>query len=132
MIFPAKHISVSINRSPKDVYDFAANPENLTKWAAGLANAALSRSGDWWVTMSSMGEVKVKFVHGNVYGVMDHDVVLPSGDINHNPFRVVKNGDGSEVIFTLYRTPQMTDAEFDRDAEMVGKDLLKLKTILET
>lgn len=131
MTFPAKQISVSINRPPQDVYDFAGNPENLTAWAAGLANAALSKSGDWWVTMSPMGEVKVKFAPENIYGVMDHDVVFPSGEINHNPFRVVKNASGSEVIFTLYHTPQMTEAAFDRDAAMVEKDLLKLKEILE-
>jgi uncharacterized membrane protein len=37
MTFMAKHISVSINRPAGQVYEFASNPENLPKWAAGLS-----------------------------------------------------------------------------------------------
>jgi hypothetical protein len=37
MTFAAKHIGGSINRSAAHVYDFASNPENLPKWAAGLS-----------------------------------------------------------------------------------------------
>jgi len=32
MTFTAKHISVSINRSAGQVYEFASNPENFPKW----------------------------------------------------------------------------------------------------
>ena len=39
MTFMAKHISVSINRSAAQVYEFASNPENLPKWAAGLSGS---------------------------------------------------------------------------------------------
>jgi hypothetical protein len=33
MTFIAKHISVSIDLSAAQVYEFASNPENLPKWA---------------------------------------------------------------------------------------------------
>jgi hypothetical protein len=36
MPFIAKHISVSIDLSAAQVYEFASNPENLPKWAGGL------------------------------------------------------------------------------------------------
>jgi uncharacterized membrane protein len=39
MTFMAKHISVSINRSAAQVYEFASNPENLPKWAGGLSGS---------------------------------------------------------------------------------------------
>jgi uncharacterized membrane protein len=32
MTFRSQHISVSINRPADQVYEFAANPENLPKW----------------------------------------------------------------------------------------------------
>ena len=35
-----RHISVTIDRTPRDVYDYASNPMNLPKWAAGLARLA--------------------------------------------------------------------------------------------
>lgn len=131
MTFPAKQISVSINRPVSDVYQFAANPENLPKWAAGLAQSSLRRFGDSWIAESPMGQVTIKFAPENQLGVMDHEVMLPSGEVNHNPFRVVRNGNGSEVIFTLYHLPRLSEANFKKDAEMVEKDLRKLKLLLE-
>jgi uncharacterized protein YndB with AHSA1/START domain len=131
MTYPAKNVSVSINRAPQDVYKYAANPENLPKWAAGLAGAEVKRVGNDWIMESPMGKVMVKFAPENSFGVLDHDVTLPSGEINHNPFRVVKNHEGSEIIFTVYRLPRMTDPEFEKDTKSVEKDLLKLKSILE-
>lgn len=62
---------------------------------------------------------------------MDHDVTLPWGEVNHNPFRVMRNADGSEVVFTLFRLPRMSDADFDKDARLIETDLLTLKTLLE-
>jgi hypothetical protein len=45
--------------------------------------------------------------------------------------RVFPNNDGSEVVFTLYRRPEMTDQNFVEDAESVERDLKKLKSLLE-
>ena len=41
------------------------------------------------------------------------------------------NGTGSEVMLGLFRQPEMDDAEFARDAELMQKDLLTLKAFLE-
>lgn len=128
---PARHISVSINRSPADIYNFASNPENLPKWAAGLSGASIIRSGDHWICESPMGRVKVKFAEKNPFGVMDHEVTLPSGEVNHNPFRVLSNESGGEVVFTLYRLPRMNDSDFEHDAFLIQKDLETLKRLLE-
>lgn len=128
---PARHISVSINCPVNAAYDFAANPENLPQWAAGLSQSALVKSGDEWLAESPMGQVTIRFAAPNPYGVLDHDVILPSGEINHNPLRIVQNGQGSEIIFTLYHLPRMSDAEFEQDARMVEQDLLRLKAVLE-
>ncbi|WP_374074390.1 SRPBCC family protein [Bdellovibrio bacteriovorus] len=131
MTFPARHISVSINHPSSEVYEFTSNPENLPKWAEGLSGGSVIKSGDFWVSESPMGKVKIKFAEKNNLGVLDHDVTLPSGETNHNPFRVLKNGDGSEVVFTLYRLPKVTDQDFEKDAKQVEKDLKKLKSLLE-
>jgi hypothetical protein len=45
--------------------------------------------------------------------------------------RVFPNNAGSELVFTLYRRPDMSDQEFAADAKAVEKDLAKLKTLLE-
>lgn len=131
MTYQAKQISVSIACKPSEVYEFISNPENLPRWAEGLSQSKLEKEGEYWVTDSPMGKVKVKFCDKNKFGVVDHDVVLPSGEVNYNPLRVVANADGSEVIFTLYRFPRMSDEDFMRDSSFVENDLKKLKLILE-
>lgn len=132
MTFPeTKHVSVSIERPPAEVYAFAGDARQLPRWAAGLANSAAVRAGDAWVMESPMGKVKVEFAPANPFGVLDHDVTLPSGEVVHNPLRVVRNGDGSEVVFTLFHRPGMTDGEFAADVEAIRRDLMTLKTLLE-
>ena len=75
--------------------------------------------------------MKVKFAEENRFGVLDHEVTLPSGVKVYDPMRVFPNNDGSELVFSLYRRPDVSDQEFADDAESVEKDLAKLKTLLE-
>ena len=130
MTFMAKHVSVSINRSVSQVYDFASNPENLPEWAAGLSGS-IRKVNEEWIAESPMGTVKVKFAEKNKFGVLDHEVTLPSGVKVYNPMRVFPNNDGSELVFTVYRRLDVSDQEFAQDAKSVEKDLAKLKTLLE-
>jgi hypothetical protein len=126
----AKHISISINRSAAQVYEFASNLENLPKWAAGLSGS-IKRVNEDWVAEAPMGSVKVKFAEENQFGVLDHRVTLPTGITVYNPMRVFPNNDGSELVFTLYRRPDVSDQEFAEDAKSVEQDLAKLKTLVE-
>jgi hypothetical protein len=130
MTFMAKQISISINRSAAQVYEFTSNPENLPKWAAGLSGS-IKKVDEDWIAEAPMGTVKVKFAEKNQFGVLDHDVTLPSGVKVYNPMRVFPNNHGSELVFTLYRRPDVSDQEFAEDAKSVEKDLAKLKTLLE-
>lgn len=129
-MFKSVHISVSIDRPADTVYEFTSNPENLPKWAAGLGESIKNVDGDW-IAESPMGRIKVKFADKNKFGVLDHDVTLPSGVKFYNPMRVFPNNDGSEIIFTLYQQPDVTDQLFSEDAEAVTGDLKKLKILLE-
>lgn len=125
------HVSVYIARGQDDVYEFASNPINLPQWAAGLARSEVNKEGDEWVVEAPFGRVRIRFAERNSLGVMDHDVRLESGVTVHNPMRVVPNGEGSELIFTLIRQPGMTDEKFAEDKAAVEKDLRTLKDLLE-
>jgi hypothetical protein len=125
-----RNITVSIRRSPEDVYAFVVNGENIPRWAAGLGKD-IRREGDEWIAEGPIGKVRVRFVAQNELGVADHDVVLETGVTVRNPIRVLANGDGSSVIFTLMRLPGVTEEKFEKDAQAVERDLATLKTILE-
>lgn len=128
--FKSQHISVSINCPADQVYEFTSNPENLPKWAAGLSGSIKNVNGDW-IAESSMGRVKARFADKNRFGILDHEVTLSSGEKVFNPMRVFPNNDGSELIFTLYHRPDMSDQMFADDAKLVKRDLEKLKSLLE-
>lgn len=126
----SRHVSQVIAAPPTLVYAFASDPDNLPRWAAGLAEAEVVRSGDALVVTSPMGQVTVRFVPRNDLGVLDHDVTLPSGTTVTNPMRVLSHPSGSEVVFTV-RQIEMDDEEFDRDVGMVEADLDRLRRIME-
>ena len=129
-VMSTRTVSVSISASPKRVYEFAVDPANLPKWAPGFVKSIANRNGRW-VAETTRGEVTFAFAERNSFGVLDHAVTLPSGESFFNPMRVVANDQGSEVLFTLFRHPPMTEAEFDRDAKVVLGDLEKLKAVIE-
>ena len=69
----------------------------------------------------------VAFTVHNEHGVMDHIVDAGTGGEIHIPLRVVQNGDGAEVMLTLYRQPGMSDERFAADAKWINADLKTLK-----
>lgn len=126
----SRHLSEHIDRPAAEVYTYAADPHNTPQWAAGLAGSIEQVDGQW-VADSPMGRIIIKFAERNEYGVLDHDVTLPSGETVHNPMRVLPDGDGAEIVFTVRQRPGMTDDDFARDADAVQADLRTLKDLLE-
>jgi hypothetical protein len=131
MTSDSRHISARIDRPADEVYEYASDPVNLPAWASGLGSSVELVDGRW-IAESPMGRVAFAFVPRNEYGVLDHDVTLPSGESVYNPMRVIADGTASEVVFTLRRQPGMTDDAFARDADAVATDLAALKRALET
>lgn len=75
--------------------------------------------------------MKIRFVERNDFGVLDHYVTVAPGLEVYVPMRVLPNGSGSEVLFTVFRLPEMSDERFAEDAALVERDLKTLKTVLE-
>jgi hypothetical protein len=124
------HVSVAIERSPDDVYRYAANVETWPEWASGLGKSMRKVEGAWIID-GPMGQVKMKMTEPNNYRVLDHDVTLPSGQTVHNAFRVLPNGNGSEAVFSVFRQNGVSDEDFAADWAAVEKDLHTLKRVLE-
>jgi hypothetical protein len=126
----SRQISESIDRPAAQVYDYAADPAHLPEWAPGLGRSVENVAGRWFVETPA-GRAGLAFVERNEFGVLDHEVTLPSGDVIYNPMRVVPNGDGCDVVFSLRRLPGMSSEDFERDAGLVQADLTRLKQVLE-
>ncbi len=126
----SRTLQVSINAPAVRVYLFAADPLNMPRWAAGLGSSISKIDGRWMVETPN-GVVTVEFAPPNTLGVLDHTVTLGDGTRIYMPMRVIANGEGSELVLTLYRQPGMSDAQFERDAALVQKDLATLKRFVE-
>ncbi|MBL7698127.1 MAG: SRPBCC family protein [Chitinophagaceae bacterium] len=129
MTYPVKNISVSINRSADDVYAFTSQPENIPQWIKFIET--VSKKGDLWIAHTTVGIVKIKWPQRNDFGVLDHEVTFPNGEVFDNRMRIIPNNDGCEFVFTLFQMPGKTQAEFDEDAGLVTADLRHLKFLME-
>lgn len=111
---PGFTVRMTIEKPWVDVYRYVANPKNLAAWASGLAKGA-----------------KVRFVEANRYGVLDHYVSVEGGPEVYVPMRVVANGEGAEVLLTVFRQPGTSEEKFGEDTQWVRRDLEALKAVLE-
>ena len=130
MPFPSRTLTVSIDSPPGRVYEFVSNPENLPQWAGGLC-PSVRKSNDDWIAETPQGPMKIRFAEKNDFGVLDHYVTVAPGVEVYVPMRVLANGSGSVVIFTLFRLPDMSDKKYAEDASLVERDLRTLKKVLE-
>ncbi|OGP07963.1 MAG: polyketide cyclase [Deltaproteobacteria bacterium RIFCSPLOWO2_12_FULL_43_16] len=130
MTLRSKTLTVSIESPPERVYAFVSNPENLPKWATAFCRSVRRSEGDWIVETPD-GPMRIRFVGHNEYGVLDHYVYPRPGLEILNPMRVIPNGSESEIIFTLFQSPTMSDEKFAEDVTLVERDLRALKNVLE-
>jgi len=129
-LFQSRTLSVSIDCRPDRVYAFVSNPENLPGWAAGLCKS-VSKADAGWILETSQGPMNLRFAANNNLGVLDHFVSPAPGVEVYAPMRVLPNGSGSTLLFTLFQLPGMSDEKFAEDARLVARDLETLKRVLE-
>jgi hypothetical protein len=126
----SRTLTISIAREAEAVYQFVSNPANLPHWATAFCKS-IRQAGPDWVMQTSGGEMKVRFVPPNEFRVADHFVSPAPGVEIYVPLRVLPNGSGSEVVFTLFRSPDMAPEKFAEDIGLVQQDLQTLKRVLE-
>lgn len=122
-------LSISIDRNWKEIYEAIWKPEDFPKWASGLSKS-LVKDGDAWKAEGPGGTVRIRFTGHNVFGIMDHSVDTGNGPEVYVPLRIIQNGAGADVQFTLFRQPGMSDKKFAEDAAWVKRDLLALKNLV--
>lgn len=129
MIYPSMTISVQIAREPAAVYAYVADLNNLPCWARTFCKS-IRKEQAGWLMETTLGTLAIRLTPENSFGVLDHYLTPPGGETIYVPLRVVANGSGSEVIFTLFHLPGVSDADYAADAALVRQDLETLKELL--
>jgi hypothetical protein len=132
-LLKSRTLSISINSKPKIVYEFVLNLENLPKWAKMFCHSIKLLNGEW-IAEILQEQAKIRITKRNDFGILDHYIKLlssPNVDEVFVPMRVVQNGYGSEVIFTIFRLAGVAEERYAEDIRMVEQDLKNLKSIVE-
>ena len=132
MTYPARNISISINRPFDDVYQFASNPENLSLWIAFIKS--VSKNGDTWLATTDIGDIRIRFVVPNNFGVIDHLVMLSDGETVNNPMRVTLNElslNDVSFIKELVNTPEWIKFIGDRNIHTYDEAKVYVQKIIE-
>ena len=128
---PSVTLSISIAGKPADIAAYVADAANMPQWAGGFCKS-VRKDGDGWVVDTGEGEVGLKFLGPTSAGVLDHVVTIAPDMQVYVPMRVVPNEEGSEVLFTLFQPPAMTEFRLQQDIALVKSDLQRLKQVVES
>lgn len=126
--------SIGIEKSAAEVYEFVAQPQNLTKWTNAFARAD-ETSADL-VTPNGAVPIKLKTVANSEAGSVDWHMTFPDGSIGTAFSRVTPDGNEKSIYsFVLMAPPvPLEELEGALQAQMgiLAKELSELKTQLET
>lgn len=131
MTLPAHTVSIGIARSLAMVAAYLGAPANFNHWASGLGNSLRQDAQGVWRGNGPAGPITIRFSPANALGVADHWVGVAPGVEVYVPLRVIANGEGSEVLLTLFQLPGMDSEQFQGDIDWVRRDLAALKALLE-
>ena len=131
MLFRFDTFSVSINASPEKVWGFVSDLNNWRQFS-DFGKDIEQISDLEWVAHTSQGDVRVLPHFDKDKLLLDSTCIIPSGEKQFIPYRVVPNSDGSELIMTNQQTESVSDEDYDQQIEWMKTELETIKQILET
>jgi uncharacterized protein YndB with AHSA1/START domain len=130
-MYMSRTITLSLARPAAEVYEFLLEPRNYPKWAASVGGRFEHVEGRDWRAETPHGQVIIRFAERNSLGVLDHAVFREGETPVLRRGRVVPNGEGAELIYTIFK-PDHLDAEvFQSEVAWTRTELEVLKTYLE-
>jgi hypothetical protein len=129
-LFHFDTLSVSINARPEAVWSFVSDLNNWKQFSDFGKNLEQVSEGEW-IAHTSQGDIRVlpKFDKGHL--LLDSICIIPSGEKQFIPYRVVPNGAGSELIMTNQQTATVSDDEYQEQLSWMKKKLETIKNIIE-
>ena len=124
-------VTITIDAPPETVSADLADPSSHLEWAteffAGVAED--QRDGTWQMNVPRMGGPVLMRIDGDTaQGIIDMYLAPVGAPFGAPiPVRVVPNGDGSDVLFTLARFPNQSDEEWTEGIQSMNRELENLK-----
>lgn len=128
----SRAVSVQIARPFDEVYRFLAEPLNFSKWGPVQDAEMIHIGGRDYLVQVPRGEVVLRFIEPNPYGVLDYWVFPQGGDPGAvTSCRLVPNEEGCEVTILWLQREGEDDIKFNSEVDWLTADLGVLKSLLE-
>jgi hypothetical protein len=129
-------VKVTIDKPVDEVTRYVADPLSAHEWATEFFAGPLehAQGGDFVATVPVMGgEVRYRQEVDLAKGVIDVYLAPKGREFGPPlPVRVVPNGGGADVLWTLARFPRTPDEAWQGGLESMARELEQLKQVLET
>jgi Polyketide cyclase / dehydrase and lipid transport len=125
--------SISINAPPQVVLGLVADPTELARWAPAFARAARPAGGDRWRIDTGDGEWDVRVRVSPELGTVDFLMADAPRGVEIGVFaRVLRNGCGSELVFTRFFPDSMSEIEVAEQKAVVAVELQTVRALCES
>lgn len=123
--------SVDIQAPFERAFGFLANPMNWPLYAVVNLRSVRPGENGWFTMVIKFGEGQIRVNPVKALGIIDHDWRDPQASWTV-PGRIVANGDGVTVMYTIFQPPVMTAEQFDQAMKEMDVEMNKLREILES
>lgn len=123
-------LAVTIKRSPQDVYNYISNLANWPEFSDFAANFERVTDNEY-IAHTSQGDVKVVALFDKKRLLLDTQCILPDGEVQTIPYRVVPNKDGAELMMTNFRPKSSSKKDYEEQLYWIEVELKRAKEILE-
>lgn len=123
-------LAITIKRSPRDVYKYISNLGNWSEFSDFAANFERINDNEY-IAHTSQGDIKVIALFDHKRMLLDTQCILPDGEIQTIPYRVVPNKDGAELMMTNFRPRSSSKADYEEQLYWIEVELKRAKEILE-
>ena len=121
----SRTLSITVNKKTGDAFDAILQvPPKM------MPDAKLQEDG-WWSFTGPHGKSRLKFNENKSLGILDHEYVDEESKWSV-PMRVISSGEFSEVVITLNKPDELTDAQFDQRMSEIGEMIISMKNIIES
>jgi Polyketide cyclase / dehydrase and lipid transport len=121
---------VGIEAPPAAVLAVVTDPTNLPRFAPGFARGVV-REGEGWIIDSARGRLRLRTAVDADRGTVDLHLTAPDGSESTVFLRVLPNGSGAELTFTLLLPGSASDAAVAEQGGIVAEELELLRQLCE-
>jgi len=122
----AKTLTASLPQDAHALFAWIADPENLPRWHSSFCRF-LRRENGTLIVESPRGAIPIRFIRDDHALVLDLLSEVSEGIELTNAIRVLRSGEGAELVWTLIKPEDVSEALFNEQFRWAGSALQNLR-----